>query len=138
MPVWENDDYDPLRYYDDIRREIRSCWYCNAERAPVWWYAPWLIERAHIVNKPRRTDRRVVVMLCSTCHKRSHGERFSGVDWPILSVANMLWLKLNLDPDWWDPAFLQKQSIRRLPEPEMPAKFQLQIPGGDVRGKPNK
>lgn len=122
MRAWDREDYDASGEYDRMRLLFPACWACGASRGPSWWYAPWLIERAHIANKPRRLDRRLVVMLCSVCHKRSHGERFAAaLDWPVLSVAEMLWLKRRCDPDWWDPEFVGRHSVRRLPEPEFPS-----------------
>jgi hypothetical protein len=78
------------------------------------YYGPWLIERAHIANKPRREDRRLVVMLCTICHKSEHGERIAGFDRPKLTVGQMLALKLECDPDWYDLEFIQRHSVRLL------------------------
>ncbi len=99
--------------------ELR-CWACGRDwqGRPSWWYAPWCLERAHIVNKPRVEDRRVVAILCSGCHHTAHGKIVSGWDLPKLTLGEMLWLKRKMDPEWYDLPFMQKCSVRRLPEPE--------------------
>jgi hypothetical protein len=101
--------------YEEYRGH--QCEACGATRCPPGYYAPWLIERAHIVNKPRVCDRRVVVLLCSICHKFSHGERLSGLIRPRLEVAHLLAIKLTCDPQFYDPVFMQRYSVRLLPEP---------------------
>ena len=102
------------------------CWGCGrgasfADKPPDW-FGPWLIERAHIVRKPRREDRRAVVLLCSLCHKAGcHGERIildgERVDRPKLELEHLLWLKLFFDPGFYDREFLQANCIQRLPLP---------------------
>lgn len=99
------------------------CWACGASSCPRGWYAPWLVERAHIVNKPRREDRRVCVLLCSVCHRVQHGERLAGFARPRLELPHMLALKITCDPGFWDPAFMQSCSVQRLPEPEVLPEF---------------
>lgn len=98
------------------------CWACGRDwlGRPEWWHGPWVIERAHIVNKPRAEDRRAVNFLCSACHDTQHGETLAGWGLPKLTVANMLWLKREHDPQFYDRDFLQKHSVQRLPEPEEP------------------
>src|SRR5690349_19261869 len=77
------------------------CWACGrgggyADK-PEGWFGPWLIERAHIASKTRALDVRAVCLLCSLCHKTSHGERIvlAGQRWPLprLERAHLLWLK---------------------------------------------
>lgn len=93
------------------------CWACGRgeNQKPHWWYATWTIERSHIVNKPRLEDRRLVVLLCSGCHKTSGGERIHGWTLPRLTLANLLWLKAKFDPQFYDRAFVQRYAIRVLP-----------------------
>jgi hypothetical protein len=98
------------------------CFWCGRglEHKPSGWYgAPWLVERAHIVAFPRVEDRRAVILLCSWCHKVQHGEQLvlPGMAQMKLvpTVANMLWLKLNFDPDYYDLEWLRDHSISRLP-----------------------
>jgi hypothetical protein len=71
-----------------------------------------MIERAHIANKPRREDRRLVVMLCTICHKSSHGERVANFSRPKLSANQLLEIKRSVDPEWYDAEFVGKHSIR--------------------------
>jgi hypothetical protein len=105
--------------YGDFARmhPLPWCWACGRGPTdkPSWWYAPWLIERAHIVNKTRAMDVRAVVLLCSGCHKASHGERFPQWTLPRLTLPNLLWLKLHRDPANYDRAFLASKSVRLLP-----------------------
>jgi hypothetical protein len=115
---WDDDWYVPSSDYAAMRSLFFSCWACNASRRPLTYYGPWCLERAHIANKPRREDRRLVVMLCSICHKVSHGERLAGFVRPRLEVAHLLALKQEIDPDWFDLPFIQRHSVRILPEPE--------------------
>jgi hypothetical protein len=98
------------------------CWACGRSDydRPPWWSAPWLIERAHICNKPRRLDVRAVVLLCSACHRTSHGERLVRWSLPKLTLENLLWIKLMRDPEGFDPEFLQTSSVRLLPSPVQP------------------
>lgn len=96
------------------------CWACGRgeyER-PRWWHAPFLVERAHIVARPRREDIRAICLLCSACHKCSHGEHISKWNLPRLTTANLVWLKAERDTENLDLAFLQKCSVRIIPEPE--------------------
>jgi len=100
------------------------CWACGRtadfKDRPPDWNAPWLVERAHIVNKPRAKDRRVVVMLCSLCHKAGcHGEVFvlggQRVALPRLTIAHLLWLKEQFDPRYYDRGFIRSKSLAELP-----------------------
>jgi hypothetical protein len=97
------------------------CWACINTHSfydkPDWWFAPWLIERAHIVNKPRAKDRRACILLCSLCHKLSHGEKFARHDGPQvpLTLPQMLWLKRMNDRKFYDREFLQRHHLGKLP-----------------------
>jgi hypothetical protein len=107
------------RTYEQYRGE--QCQACGATRRLPGYYAPWFIERAHIVNKPRICDRRAVVLLCSVCHKFQHGERLSGFLRPKLQLEHLLAIKFTCDPDYYDHEFLQRYSVRILPDPlELP------------------
>jgi len=126
------------------------CWRCGrtARDRPAWWgYPYWGPERAHIdgCNHPRKNDRRACVILDSLCHRIQHGDRFtydltSGGRFPLctqtpLELDQLLFMKLNFDPDYFDPEFLaacsikpalvlsicreiQNSSVRRLPDLE--------------------
>lgn len=115
--------YDASRRYADMMFETSCpwCWTCGRSGAdrPIWWAAPFRIERAHIVNKPRREDRRCVVLSCSLCHRVAHGDTFKQLDRQYeISQANMIWIKQKVDPNWYDPEFLQACSVRLLPDAE--------------------
>lgn len=99
----------------DLR--LALCWWCGryASEVPPHWYAPFLIERAHIVNKPRVEDRRVVVLLCSQCHYAQHNSNVFGYGLPVVTVAHMLWLKRVFDREFYDREFMQRYSVGRLP-----------------------
>jgi len=97
------------------------CWCCGRDCStlPIWWLAPFLIERAHIVNKPRSKDRRAVVLLCSICHRVQHGAIIREAEhkkpFPAISLENMLWMKWKFDREYLDLGFLRTCSIRELP-----------------------
>jgi hypothetical protein len=108
------------------------CWACGRDGTysdmPEDWHAAWHVERAHIVNSPRREDRRLIVLLCSLCHRQSEGIRVvtasRPLDWPVLQVHHLLWLKSRFDPEHFDRHYLQRYSIRRLPRAvEIPAVY---------------
>jgi hypothetical protein len=96
------------------------CWACGRDGSfkhkPPFWHAPWLVERSHLANKPRYEDRRAVVLLCSGCHKTSHGERIVGWTLPKLELPVLLLLKKMFDPTYWDREFVQRSSVRILPD----------------------
>lgn len=112
-----------------------ACWLCGhdvTKYRPMWWAGPWLLHRAHIVHQPRREVRAAVIQACPVCHGLSHGETYAACRDAIRpTVANMLWAKQKHDPEWFDMDWLQKHSIRKLPEPEPPsAEFFLLV--GDL------
>ena len=108
----------------DAEYPDKTCWAClrlcrNWSDRPDWWFGPWFLHRAHIVSQPRREDRRGIILLCPICHGIQHGERFPQVvGWDKISLAELLWIKRTRDPEWFDLEWLQRHSIRRLPEPE--------------------
>jgi hypothetical protein len=114
--------------YGNMLREhpLAWCWACGSgERdKPEDWFAVWLIERAHIVRNPRREEVRAAVLLCSYCHRVSHGERIvcggRYPRWPSLTREHLIWLKRERDPEHYDREFLQANSIRRLPLAQKP------------------
>jgi hypothetical protein len=120
--------------YDQMLVEIDKpwCWACGRGQSyrdkPREWFGPWLIERAHIVNKPRRFDRRAVVLLCSGCHKAGYHQeriRIDGVLPVRIELEHMLWLKRTRDPEYYDRRFLQQQSVIILPQPRKLGEFYL-------------
>ncbi|MCR9292889.1 MAG: hypothetical protein NXI32_09230 [bacterium] len=105
-----------------VQTDYPHCWFCGrtAQDQPQGWFAPWVIERSHVVNKPRVEDRRVVVLLCPVCHRREHGQTLLVDDLPSPSLANMLWMKFVFDQQFWSPKFLRAHSIGNLPTAEPP------------------
>lgn len=101
------------------------CWYCGrgAMDGP---FQPFLIERAHIVNKPRVEDVRAVMLLCSLCHRRQHGAIIVSPKiepFKELTLQNMLWLKKYHDPDNYDRQWLQDHHDSLLPQAARPSKY---------------
>jgi len=101
------------------------CWFCGRGKSeePAGWFGPWLIERAHIVNNPRREDVRAVILLCSLCHRAQHGQVIVLGEPCIahpLTLENMLWLKRAHDPDNYDREYLQRHYIGALPYAKRP------------------
>lgn len=97
------------------------CWYCGRglDHKPQSWFGPWLIERAHIANNPRMKDRRVVILLCSWCHRVQHGEQLVLLGMVGQAIAptvpKMLALKKVFDPDYYDRDYIAKCCIGKLP-----------------------
>ncbi len=112
--------------YDAMLLEFDRCWICGRTAdfsdKPAWWYAPWLIERHHVVRNPRVEDRRAVICLCSLCHRVQHGDRFVG-SWLLPSktvchratLSQLLWVKKKHDLAYWDRAWLAQHVVGKLP-----------------------
>lgn len=105
-----------------------GCWRCGWDARTFRW-RDWMLNRfeaAHILRGCNRVhDRRVLVFLCNGCHRLEHGERVkpAGMNCylPGITLANMLWLKREYDPEFYDLEFLRQTSIRKdLPEPAEP------------------
>ncbi len=97
------------------------CWACGRDESqrPDRWFSEWYLDRAHICNKPRVEDVRLIVQLCRLCHARFSGARIpacEGHDWPRLTVANLLFLKERFQPEQFDRGFLQRHSVQILPD----------------------
>lgn len=101
------------------------CWCCgrsgDRRGMPDWWGGIWILHRAHIVNKPRVKDRRAIVLLCPICHGLHHGERYPQLpNAKRPTLEELLWLKRTCDPRWYDRAWLQRHSVRKLPRARRP------------------
>lgn len=110
--------------YEMFAAQENNCWACGRTRMdkPNYWGAPFLLERAHVCNKPRVEDCRVCVVLCSLCHRISHGDTFTYCELPPLTKAHLLWIKR--DRGGYDAAFLAKHNVGALPEPmELPPEY---------------
>lgn len=119
LSEWKTNRREHERKYREFSayaNERGFCWACGRTGSyrdkPKNWFAPWLIHRAHIVNKPRLEDRRCVNLLCPICHDIADGRR--AVD-RELTTANMLFLKQLFDPTHFDLVLLQRCSVRKLP-----------------------
>jgi hypothetical protein len=91
-----------------------------------------MLHRAHIVNKPRVEDRRVVVLLCPLCHNAlDQRDQYADDDRPRLTVGNAIWLKQKHDPRFYDLPFLLRHSVRQdleaEPLPEWYAARQMEL-----------
>lgn len=93
------------------------CWRCGRgwSDRPKWWWAEWRLDPHHIVNKPRKRDRRACIVLCAACHSIQHIGPSPDDSRERLSLPELLAIKKFVDPDCWDRKFLQTCSIRRLP-----------------------
>lgn len=127
---WFKAKIEARNKYKQFNQINRVCWACGATARPEWWYGPWLPnERAHIVAQPRVEDVRVIVCLCSTCHRIQTNATFPNLrDVPPLKLEHMLKLKLTNDPLNYDVEFLEKHSVRKMPIPEqLPAWYQNKL-----------
>ncbi len=107
-----------------LNTDFAWCWWCGRMYdSPANWHAPWLIERAHIVSALRLKDRRVAALLCSLCHRKSHGQEIPLVDCnlPAPTLGNMLWLKRTFDSDYYDLKILRRYHDQKLPRVTAPS-----------------
>ena len=88
------------------------CWWCGLEGEESF---PFGIQRCHITNTPRLKDRRCVVLMCSRCHQIQHGAFFDDDQLPAPTTANLLWLKMVFDPNYYSRAMVERCSITSLP-----------------------
>jgi hypothetical protein len=116
-----------------LRDSRRFCWLSGwtASCGPKGWFGPRILHVAHIASGGSRAvrvdDRRAVILLHPLCHDLhvSNSETFSskvinGVRYPTIDERHTLFLKKILDPDYYDPEYLQSIWIGKLPPPEMP------------------
>ena len=103
------------------------CWRCGrtARDKPDWWHSDWWIHRAHLdeCNHPRRNDRRAIIAACPLCHAIQHrhrfpydltdGGKFPGCTAIPMTIEEMLWLKRDRDPSFFEPEFLASCAIKR-------------------------
>lgn len=121
LKEWREDQAAHENEYNKFGVAIRTagigyCWACGADNGnkPRTWHGPWFMQRAHIVNKPRIKDRRVVLCLCPHCHfvfdDASAKSR--------ITLANAIWLKWVHDPKFFDYDLMQNCSVKKLPNPD--------------------
>jgi len=112
------------------------CWLCGitGNVRPQGWYGEWWLQIAHIASGGgkaiRIDDRRAVILACPRCHDChvSNSDRFPskticGKEYPTVDERHFLWVKRDVDPESYDPGFLQSFWIGNLPEPERPPEF---------------
>jgi len=115
---WKADKRSHVAIYHDFRDYAQQggfCWSCGRTAAfrdkPIDYGAKWIIQRCHITSKPRLEDRRVVNLLCPTCH-----EAYDDAGDERITLSNMIFLKQLFDPEFFDIELLQRCSIRILPD----------------------
>lgn len=108
------------KYKTFIQDTGSRCWRCGRtiHNRPKWYFAEWHIDPHHIVRHPRKRDRRAVVSLCRACHSIQHeGSVFPHDRRRPLDLSELMQIKAQLDPAFYDVEFLQSCNIQRLPEP---------------------
>lgn len=127
-----------LQYKNLLLEADPHCWACGRDESQRHekWFAPWLMHRAHLGSGSgsmlRREDRRFVNILCPLCHL-SHVPRPGMVGvrvtrWhhlPPLTNANMIWLKMKRDPEFYDIRAITLVWMGYPPDPEMPDQWYL-------------
>ena len=91
------------------------CWACGVDPP---------LERAHLAagsgTMLRVENRKGIVLLCSPCHRLHRHTKPEQCICDPLTDANVLWLKRERDPDYWDPLFVRNVWIGAPPDPEEP------------------
>lgn len=103
--------------YADFAREFDFCWQCGWREGRFdtgFWHVK--LDVAHVVGGSgrRKKDRRAIVRLCQfPCHRLAHGDviRHNGLELPKLTMANLLWLKREYDPDYFDPFYIARIQV---------------------------
>lgn len=101
---------------------------------PQNWYGEWWLQVAHIASGGAKAlrvdDRRAVILACPRCHDLhvTDSEKFpfktiGGQKYPTVSEKHFLWIKRDVDPEYYSPDYLRQIWIGVLPEPEKPPEF---------------
>lgn len=120
-----------------VDTEFPWCWWCGRgveHFVGIDASFPLFVQRAHVVSKPRRRDRRAAVLLCSLCHHVEHNgslclSGFEALTSPLL--AHKLWLKKVFDVRYFSLSFLQANMVGKLPgalvkpPPEVVSEYQV-------------
>ena len=99
--------------------EIEACMFCFGP-VPVVGN----LQKCHIIGRgKRRNDTRWNLVLgCDRCHRCDRGPKDPG--WPDLKLEHYLFVKVTLDPFFYDPDLLEHLYCRTLPQPRvLPARF---------------
>ncbi len=129
-------DEKPSWPASSVLQKGNHCWLSGTTLSakPADWWAPWLLEVAHIASgqgRARRVDdRRAVVVLCSLAHRLhvSDADRLptaviNGTEYPTIDERHTLYIKKCFDREFFDRSFLQGVWIGRVPEPKRPPDF---------------
>ncbi len=116
---------NPYRVKD---KEARSYWAFSRGRCYHCDYNLFLAHfgrwgETHHIVKPGRSDLPTNwLRLCAYCHRLAEGHqiRVEGKLLKNLTLANCLWLKIQHDPEEYDPVALTSLLGQTLPEPEQP------------------
>lgn len=110
--------------------ELPWCWACGRGQIeqPDNWNATWILNRAHLSagsgGALRIESREHVNLLCPLCHSlhrhRPTQIKFGYVSYPALTDANMIWLKMTRDPQFYNPQQIATAWIGIPPDPEQP------------------
>ena len=123
----------------DVRNLGKNLCWCSAMAKPSWWHGPWGLHIAHIASggaRARRVDdRRAVILLNPLCHQLHVSDADSlpsmtigGIEWPTIDERHTLWIKQAMDPEGYDPEFLQSIWIGKLPDPQrLPSFWETQF-----------
>ena len=127
-----------LRY----ETRLQWCWLCGRDERerPRGWHAPvFMLEEAHIIGgstRSRQNIRAGLVILCTMCHHVQHNGPVPRLGWDEeVTKANLVWLKRERDPEYYDAGQLMRWA-GRLIEPEAPAQLYLDQ-YESRRGKPD-
>ena len=94
----------------DMSMHKPGCWF---PQCPSLAYPTMLrtLHPHHIVRRKSRKwdDRRVILICCSGCHGRIHGETYilDGKRYDPISYEDVLDVKRSVDPEYFDEAFLE-------------------------------
>lgn len=105
---------------------------------PADWYGDWWLHIAHIGSGSgsmhRANDRRAVVLLCPLAHECHIADRskisekkINGRVYPTIDSGNLIWLKMIMDSEYYDPDYLECVWNGKPPEPERPPGFWMNM-----------
>lgn len=112
------------------------CWLSGTSESlrPSDWFGPWMLHVAHIASGSgvarRVNDRRAVVLMSPICHMLhvSSSDRhptmvINGKRYPTIDERHTLYIKREMDPEFYSPEYLAEIWIGRVPEPVRPPDY---------------
>lgn len=118
---------------DVFQPGMRFCWLSGWgwNYRPNGWYGPNGLQIAHIASgggsAVRVNDRRAVISLSPLAHALHVSDAdalpemdFGGKKYPTIDERHSLYLKEQIDPEYYDLEFLRHYWIGEIPEPEPP------------------